>query len=169
MMKTVRGFTIVELLIVIVIIGILAAITIVAYNGMQQRTRDAIRIKDLKDVAKAVELYKVDNGTYPLSANGSGNWAGTCPNGGSHAEYIAGLSPSYMQRLPIEPRYNVAGQCYYYRSNGTDYMFMAHGTMETVCGSDASDGCNSAQIRSMDRACCTQFTIGVWSPGGAGW
>lgn len=37
------GFTIVELLIVIVVIGILAAITIVAYNGVQQRARDMTR------------------------------------------------------------------------------------------------------------------------------
>ncbi|MCA9336117.1 prepilin-type N-terminal cleavage/methylation domain-containing protein, partial [Candidatus Saccharibacteria bacterium] len=41
------GFTIVELLIVIVVIAILAAITIVAYNGIQQRSRDSIRKSDL--------------------------------------------------------------------------------------------------------------------------
>ncbi|MCA9336234.1 prepilin-type N-terminal cleavage/methylation domain-containing protein, partial [Candidatus Saccharibacteria bacterium] len=41
------GFTIVELLIVIVVLAILAAITIVAYNGIQQRSRDSIRKSDL--------------------------------------------------------------------------------------------------------------------------
>ena len=46
-----RGFTIVELLIVIVVIGILAAITIVAYNGIQQRARTATVQVDMKNSA----------------------------------------------------------------------------------------------------------------------
>jgi prepilin-type N-terminal cleavage/methylation domain-containing protein len=64
------GFTIVELLIVIVVIGILAAITIVAYNGIQQRGRDAQRKSDLVQIAKALELYRVDKGGYPSSTTG---------------------------------------------------------------------------------------------------
>ncbi len=166
MIRNARGFTIVELLIVIVVIAILAAVSIVAFNGAQQRARDTIRIKDLKDVARAVELYKIDNGSYPLSANGSGSWAGTCTG---QADYITGLAPTYMARLPVEAKFNTGSQCYYYRSNGADFMFMAHGTMETICGTDPSDACNSSQIRAMDRACCTQRTVGVWSQGGAGW
>jgi prepilin-type N-terminal cleavage/methylation domain-containing protein len=46
------GFTIVELLIVIVVIGILAAITIVAYNGIQQRGRDSARRADVSSIKK---------------------------------------------------------------------------------------------------------------------
>jgi general secretion pathway protein G len=65
MSKTKSGFTIVELLIVIVVIGILAAITIVAYNGVQTRARDNQRYSDVKTIVKALELYKVDNGRYP--------------------------------------------------------------------------------------------------------
>lgn len=59
------GFTIVELLIVIVVIGILAAITIVSYNGVQQRANIATAQADLANVAKQLELFKVDNGLYP--------------------------------------------------------------------------------------------------------
>lgn len=72
-----QGFTIVELLIVIVIIGILAAITIVAYNGIQARSRDSARIAKIKSIAKSIELYKVDNGTYPQILDGVG-WETTC-------------------------------------------------------------------------------------------
>lgn len=61
------GFTIVELLIVIVVIGILAAITIVAFNGVQERGRDADRQTDLKTIQKKLELFYVDNGYYPNS------------------------------------------------------------------------------------------------------
>ena len=68
MKKTISGFTIVELLIVIVVIAILAAITVVTYNGMQQRGRDARRISDVMAIKKALELYKTDTGTFPAIA-----------------------------------------------------------------------------------------------------
>ena len=60
-----RGFTIVELLIVIVVIGILAGITIVAYNGVQGQAQSAAAKNDLRQFATIVEQYKVDNGHYP--------------------------------------------------------------------------------------------------------
>jgi prepilin-type N-terminal cleavage/methylation domain-containing protein len=59
------GFTIVELLIVIVVIGILAAITIVAYNGVQNRAHDATVQNDLRNLSTRVELFNVDNNKYP--------------------------------------------------------------------------------------------------------
>lgn len=65
-----QGFTIVELLIVIVVIAILAAITIVAYNGIQQRARNAQRIAAAQQWQKLVKLYTVQNATYPVGAGG---------------------------------------------------------------------------------------------------
>lgn len=61
------GFTIVELLIVIVVIGILAAITIVAYNGIQNRANDNAVRADLNNFAKIMEIQKADTGTYPAT------------------------------------------------------------------------------------------------------
>lgn len=61
-----RGFTIVELLIVIVVIGILAAITIVAYNGVQQRAGNAQRISAAKDWIKTIQTYTTLNQKYPV-------------------------------------------------------------------------------------------------------
>lgn len=60
-----RGFTIVELLIVIVVIGILAVITIVAYNGIQQRANNNKTTTALSAWIKAMKLYKVDKGRWP--------------------------------------------------------------------------------------------------------
>lgn len=62
------GFTIVELLIVIVVIGILAAITIVAYNGVQNRARTSAVTSQLTQAAKKVAIWQVDNpGVAPTS------------------------------------------------------------------------------------------------------
>jgi len=61
-----HGFTIVELLIVIVVIGILAAITIVAYNGVQNRSYDTTVQSDLSNMAKKIELEAVDQGSYVI-------------------------------------------------------------------------------------------------------
>lgn len=59
------GFTIVELLIVIVVIGILAAIIIVAYNGVVGRANDTAVQSDLKNLSDKISLFSVDNSKYP--------------------------------------------------------------------------------------------------------
>ena len=106
------GFTIVELLIVIVVIGILAAITIVAYNGIQNRANDSRRISDLSQISKALEVYYVDNSKYPdvtsgagatikacISATGNPSWP--CWNGDSDNNRV--LPKQYMASIPIDP------------------------------------------------------------------
>ena len=60
-----RGFTIVELLVVIVVIGILAAITIIAYNGILQRANLATLQSDMVGAAKILEISNINAGTYP--------------------------------------------------------------------------------------------------------
>lgn len=80
MPKSRSGFTIVELLIVIVIISILATITIVAYNGIQQRARDTKRSSDVASIQKVLEVYKAQSNddTYPYTGNTT---AGNLPAG----------------------------------------------------------------------------------------
>ena len=63
-----RGFTIVELLIVIVVIAILAAITIVAYSGIQQRANNTAIIDSASSSLRMIESYIAVNGTYPYSS-----------------------------------------------------------------------------------------------------
>lgn len=88
------GFTIVELLIVIVVIGILAAITIVAYNGIQSRAQTALLQSSLDGASKLMQIAYTTTGTYPttipsglhmsaqtgLSLSATGNPATFCVN-----------------------------------------------------------------------------------------
>lgn len=69
-MKRDRGFTIVELLIVIVVIAILAAIVIVAYNGVQNRAKSSSALSTAQAVQSKSEAYNAETGSYPtLLAN----------------------------------------------------------------------------------------------------
>lgn len=133
------GFTIVELLIVIVVIAILAAITIVAFNGIQDRARDSQRVSDIKAITKALEMYYLDNDRYPA---GSGSttpfntyWSTTADSG--WANLRAALVPKYMSELPSDPaatsgidfRSNTSGWGYAYYANTASYCGAAVGKM----------------------------------------
>jgi prepilin-type N-terminal cleavage/methylation domain-containing protein len=63
-----RGFTIVELLIVIVVIAILAAISTVAFNGIQQRAENTKTVQAVGEYGKALQAYAATNGQYPILA-----------------------------------------------------------------------------------------------------
>ncbi len=60
-----KGFTIVELLIVIVVIAILAAISIVAYTGVQENARNTQRVANAKSVIDAANAYYSEKGSWP--------------------------------------------------------------------------------------------------------
>lgn len=68
-----RGFTIVELLIVIVVIAILAAVTIVAFNNFTQRAENAKTQQAVAAYTKLIHLYTSDNGSYPNVSSCLGN------------------------------------------------------------------------------------------------
>lgn len=78
MKKSKSGFTIIELLIVIVIIAILATITIVAFNGIQQRARNTARIAVGDQWVKVFKIYQAQYDTLPPSLLNAGNSAKFC-------------------------------------------------------------------------------------------
>lgn len=84
-----RGFTIVELLIVIVVIGILAALVITTFTGIQQKARNTERQTDVKAIHGQVEAYYAQNGRYPTLANlNDGTW---------RASNMKGLDPEALK------------------------------------------------------------------------
>lgn len=64
-MRQGKGFTVVELLIVIVVIGILATLTVIAYRGVQDSANNAAVQSDLENIGKQLMAYNARNGSYP--------------------------------------------------------------------------------------------------------
>lgn len=117
------GFTLVELLIVISILGVLATIALVSFRGAQGRSRDAQRKSDLKQISTALNLYYSDYGKYPDSSNGqiqacpynSGNGIGsTCTWGTGE---FTDVRTVYFKALPKDPS---SSNNYFYRSLSVD-------------------------------------------------
>lgn len=149
------GFTIVELLIVIVVIAILAAITIVAFNGIQDRARYTAMQQDLSTINKAILLYYAQNGSYPASGTTGGNVTGASPN-------IPGLVPTYISAIPTIPNDGKAGYyAYLWAANGAEYKLVRLAT-------------SSANLPEIERsapnpdATRTGRGWGYWSSGGSG-
>ena len=94
-----RGFTLVELLVVITIIGILSSIGLGTFTSSQMKSRDARRKTQLKQLTDAFEAYYNDNGEYPAS-DGDGNLDGLTW-GSSSFEDDGGAV--YMVKLPQDP------------------------------------------------------------------
>ena len=153
-MKRPSGFTIVELLIVIVVIGILAAIVIVAFNGVQERSRLASMQSDLQSINKAIMMYHADEGHYPYMGTTGGNVTGATLN-------ISGLVPEYMAKMPRIPSGAGGYYAYIWSANGADYKLVRLvNTNETLPASEAALP-NKDTTRS-------GRGWGYWSPGGSG-
>ena len=89
--KNTQGFTLVELLVVIVIIGILATGAVSMFTGAQQKARDSVRITDIQAVKLGVEQYYGDKAEYPNADLGAGALEPLSTNG-------------YIDKLPSDPK-----------------------------------------------------------------
>lgn len=124
-----QGFTIVELLIVIVVIAILAAITIVAFSGIQQRARDSQRKSDIATITKALEVYYLDNGKYPVSSGSTTvNASWSTSNDASWNNLKNALVPKYISSLPSDPTNSPNGF-----TNGKSYSYSYYGGNTGYC------------------------------------
>lgn len=106
------GFTIVEILITIVVIGILASISIVAFNGVQGRAIDARRVSAIDAVEKAMHVYKAQNGTFPIDYVENMDFETSTPF------TCIGESSDYPARDGFE-----AGECAYMIEDGSRFTY----------------------------------------------
>ncbi len=138
--RKIAGFTLIELMVSITIMGILAAIVTANFTNSRAKARDLERQADLRELQAAIENYKRDNGRYPEMGCGmtitSVNSKSTLINGVSTqencADYIKDLAPKYIIRLPKDPSIG-SGFGYGYATNalGTVYKVMAVNTVES--------------------------------------
>lgn len=144
--ETTRGFTLVELLVVISIISLLSSVVFASVNSARARARDAKRIADLRQMATALELYFDANGAYPpdvvscdTSAGQSGDAPPSCSPGtdttpGPGDFWTAGgfrlVSPTFISRPPWDPR-NTRPYMYLYEPVQNETQF------GVACGASA--------------------------------
>lgn len=157
-----RGFTIVELLIVIVVIAILAAITIVAYNGVQARAYFSSYRSDITALDKAIKLYYADKGVYPGSGNAQSCWTDAAAG---NEDFVPGLAPTYIAKTPAVPNWSGGKNYYAYCWNAayTEYKLMrlVPGGGATIPQIEQDGGVSMDPVRP-GRA------WGIWSSGGGG-
>lgn len=116
-----KGFTLVELLIVISLIGILATIATQSFRSSQMRGRDAVRKSDLKNIQTSLRLYYNDYGRYPagtstMTACGTVAVPAACTYGSAWTK----AGTTYMNVLPDDPLNSNPDYVYTY-INDDDY------------------------------------------------
>ncbi|MDD3488159.1 MAG: type II secretion system protein [Candidatus Pacebacteria bacterium] len=136
-MKNKKGFTLIEMLIVITIIAVLASLILVGMGGARQKSRDSKRVADLHNVMNALELYYSFKGHYPKGTYNSVQSWDTFVNDITKEKLSIG-------RIPRDPL-NTGLYYYRYASNdlGTDYVLGARleeEDPEAVIFSDDIDG-----------------------------
>ncbi len=109
-LKKSGGFTLLELLIVIVIIGILAVLIVPNLTAGPKRARDSQRKSDMRNVKTALETYFNDNNTYPATG-----WAAAS----------AALVPGYIKAMPTDPKAGNAAYTYVSPAGNGTYTITA--------------------------------------------
>jgi prepilin-type N-terminal cleavage/methylation domain-containing protein len=153
------GFTLVELVIAVVIIGVLTAFSVPAYTKMQEKARFVTVQTQLRSTVELVEAYRAKYGEYPKTQLWS--YQGSDPNGSNRNSYIPGLVPEYIQELPIAP--NKDGQ-FVYNSNGKDYKIIRYNGE----GFSDSEWAQIPESMKDNWGAANKDRYGYWSPGFAG-
>lgn len=111
--KQKKGFTLIEMLVVMAILGLLAVVGLASFQTTQMKGRDATRKNDLNQLQKSLEMYNNDKNHYPLTADfpaSGGEWKDATSN------------ELYIKEVPADPKY---GDYYYVSGDGQSYKIYA--------------------------------------------
>lgn len=119
--RTSQGFTIVELLVVLVVLGILAAMAISALQNALDKSKQRATMADMRTVSKAVEIYAIDHGLVPVAT-------------GTIADLATLLDPANSTVVPTRDGW------------GRDFTYHSSGGMDYTIASFGKDGIDGADL-----------------------
>lgn len=148
-----KGFTIVELLIVIVVIGVLAAIVIVSYNGITNSANDSAVESDLATIAKKLEVYKATTGLYPANST----QLDAADFKVAQGSYMKDRNNMYYCRTDDFTGYAIGVQSI----TGTNY-YLVNGSVTVVGGVNGADTCLQLSPAASTWASTGMSSTNVW-------
>jgi len=138
-----KGFTIVELLVVIVVIGILAAITIVSYTGVSQKAIASSLQSDLTNSSNKLKMYQVEHGSYPETMTSTDGNITYCPSGSTPADTKYCIEPSsgntFTYSRPSPSTFSLTAT---HTASTTEYVIADNTAPEPVVSLAVSDPAN---------------------------
>ena len=112
----VSGVTLIEMMVVLVIIGIVAALIVPNVIGRPDEARRAVAVADLRTIAASLEIYRLDNRVYPTTLQGLAALAQPPVDPPAAVNWAEG---GYLPMVPMDPW----GAAYIYKQPGDDAAF----------------------------------------------
>ena len=126
------GFTLIEIMVVILIIGLLALMVVPRLRGVADRAKRTKAQADIQELKQALDRYYLDNGSYPTTDQGLQALVNPPTAGRVPSNYEQG---GYIEKLPSDPW----GNQYFYQSDGSTYALKSFGP-DGVQSADDIDG-----------------------------